>query len=445
MRWTELTPAEYHAGDQRRLAELKATGRSEPVEKEYFRKDGSRVPVLVGAATFEGKRDAGVAFVLDLTERKRAQEALGRSEQQFRALFEEAAVGIALIDSHGRPFESNRKLRHMLGYSADELRRMPFTAFTHPDDAEADWTLFTDVLSRRRDHYQIEKRYVRKDGGLVWGDLTVYVVRDDRGEPMFTIGMVEDITERKWAEEALHHTQGALAHLSRVMTMGELTASIAHEVNQPLAGVVTNGNACLRWLARAEPDLAEARAAVERIIRDGQRAGAVIRRMRALAQKVEPQKAWLDLNGVINEVIDLVHSEVRTHQVVLRTELSVALPPVLGDRVQLQQVILNLVMNGSEAMAAVTDRPRELLIRSHRHEGDQVLVAVRDAGIGLDPENMACLFDAFFTTKPGGMGLGLSISRSIIEVHGGRLWVTSNDGPGATFQFTLPAGRERAL
>jgi C4-dicarboxylate-specific signal transduction histidine kinase len=224
----------------------------------------------------------------------------------------------------------------------------------------------------------------------------------------------------------------------RVMTIGVLTASIAHEVNQLLAGVVTNGQTCLRWLAREVPNLEEARAAVERIIRDGQRASEVLRQMRALAQKTDPQKAWLDLNDVIHEVITLVHSEVRQQRVTLPTDLAAALPPVLGDRIQRQQVMPNLVLNGIDAMAAVTERPRELLIRSHQHEGAQVLVAVRDAGVGLDPPQMARLFDAFFTTKPGGMGMGLAISRTIIEAHDGRLWASPNDGPVATFQFTLP-------
>jgi PAS domain S-box-containing protein len=383
----------------------------------------------------------GVMF--DITDRKRAEEALRKSERQFHALFDEAAIGMGLVNAAGHPFESNRTLQRLLGYSAEELRDMPFTQITHPDDVELDWHLFTELIRGQRDDYHIEKRYYGKDGRLVWGNLTVSLVRDERGEPLFGIGVVEDITERKRAEEALRQTQAALAHLSRVMTMGELTASIAHEVNQPLAAVVTNGNACLRWLARAVPDLAEARAAVARIIRDGHRASAVIQRIRTLAQKTDPQTAWLDINEVIHEVVALVHSEVRTHRVALWTELSAALPPVRGDRIQLQQVLLNLLLNGIEALQAVTDRVRELQIRSYRHASDEVGVAVRDAGIGLDAENLARLFNAFFTTKPGGMGIGLSISRTIIEAHGGRLWATPHDGHGATFQFTLPAGSAR--
>ena len=378
----------------------------------------------------------------EITARKRAEEELRKSERQFHALFDEAAVGMGLVNAAGHLFESNRTLQQMLGYSEEELRDLPFMQLTHPDDVELDWRLFTELISGQRDDYHIEKRYYGKDGRLVWGNLTVSLVRDERGEPLFGIGVVEDITERKRAEEALRHTQAALAHLSRVMTMGALTASVAHEVNQPLAAVVTNGNACLRWLAREVPDLEEARAAVERIIRDGHRAGEVIRRIRALTQKTEPHTAWLDLNEVIHEVVALMHSEVRKQRVALWTDLSSTLPPVLGDRIQLQQVILNLLLNGIEAMQAVTDRVRELRIRSYRHASDEVGVAVQDSGIGLDPQRMARLFDAFFTTKPGGMGIGLAISRTIIEAHGGRLWATPHDGPGATFQFSLPAGSE---
>jgi C4-dicarboxylate-specific signal transduction histidine kinase len=255
-------------------------------------------------------------------------------------------------------------------------------------------------------------------------------------------GSVQDITERKRAEEALHQAQAALAHVTRVATLGELSASIAHEVNQPLAGVVTNGQACLRWLAREVPDLQEARAAVERIIRDGHRASEVIRRIRAFATKTDPHEVPLDLNDVIREVARLVHREVLGHRVSLRTDLAAVLPQVLGDRVQLQQVLINLVINGIEAMTSVTDRPRELWIRSHQPAADQVCVAVQDSGIGIDPADLDRLFHAFFTTKTGGMGMGLSISRSIIEAHGGRLWATAHVPHGAVFQFTLPMGRQ---
>jgi C4-dicarboxylate-specific signal transduction histidine kinase len=244
--------------------------------------------------------------------------------------------------------------------------------------------------------------------------------------------------ERKRTEEALRKAQGELAHVTRVMTMGELTASIAHEINQPLSGVVTNASACRRWLAGATPNLDEARDAVGRILKDGNRASEVIARIRALVRKADEEKERLDINQAIQEVAALTQGEVGRNRVALRMDLAADVPPVLGDRVQLQQVILNLVMNGVEAMASVADRPRELLIRSRQHESDKVLVAVRDSGIGIDRQNLEEIFNAFYTTKSQGMGMGLAISRSIIENHGGRLWAIPNDGPGVTFEFALP-------
>jgi C4-dicarboxylate-specific signal transduction histidine kinase len=253
---------------------------------------------------------------------------------------------------------------------------------------------------------------------------------------------ITDITERKWAEETLRQTQAELAHISRVMTMGELTASIAHEVNQPLTAVINNGNASLRWLGRETPDLDEVKGALRDIVRDGQRASDVIAGIRALLKKAPTQAVPLDINEVIEEVIGLTQREVQRHEIRLRTELAADLPPVLGDRVQLQQVLLNLVMNGIEAMSPVVDRPRELLIRSARARSDGVLVAVQDSGIGLAPQTLEQIFDAFFSTKPAGMGMGLSIGRTIIKAHGGQLWAECNPVHGATFQFTLPEARE---
>ena len=255
---------------------------------------------------------------------------------------------------------------------------------------------------------------------------------------------VASLFERKRAEEALRQAQTDLAHVTRVTTLGELTASIAHEVNQPLAAVVTNAEACLRWLDRGTPNLDEARRALERIIEDGNRAGEVIRHLRALSSKTETEKAPLDINDVVNEVIALVQHQLLSHRVSLRTELAPALPMVLADRVQLQQVIINLVINGIEAMQPVTDRPRELVIRSHLVEAQQVLVVVKDCGVGISAENADQLFNAFFTTKSSGMGMGLSICRSIIEAHGGRLSGSGDVGPGATFQFALPVCTQTA-
>ena len=238
--------------------------------------------------------------------------------------------------------------------------------------------------------------------------------------------------------DLLQKVQTELAHVSRVMTLGELTASIAHEVNQPLAAIVTNSNACLRWLGAETPNFPEARQAVERIIKDGYRASDVISRVRTLVKKTPPRKELVDLNEVIVEVSALAQSEARRNNVSLKSELADGLPPVLGDRVQLQQVILNLIINGLEATAKVKEGDHELSVSSGKNDSDDLIVAVRDSGEGLNPVDFERVFDAFFTTKPEGMGMGLAICRTIIESHGGRLWASANSPRGAVFQFTLP-------
>jgi PAS domain S-box-containing protein len=264
----------------------------------------------------------------------------------------------------------------------------------------------------------------------------------DMLDAMVTIGsQIGQFIERKQAEEALHHAQAALAHVTRVATLGEMAASIAHEINQPLAAVVNNASACLNWLAAQ--NLEEARQSAESVIADGHRAGEIIGRIRALTTKAPPRRDWVDVNETILEVITLAHSEVHSNGVLLRTRLGDELPPILGDRIQLQQVILNLMINAIEAMTAISDAPRELLIGSAKEDSQSVLVAVRDSGPGLNPGTLDHLFDAFFTTKPHGMGMGLAISRSIVEAHGGRLWATANVPQGAVFQFTLPIGGEK--
>ncbi|HKB66736.1 MAG TPA: ATP-binding protein [Pyrinomonadaceae bacterium] len=244
-------------------------------------------------------------------------------------------------------------------------------------------------------------------------------------------------TERQRAEDALHRAQAELAHVTRVTTLGEMIASIAHEINQPLSGIITNGNASLRWLGGDPPNLDEVRDAARRIIRDGNRASEVIARIRALSKKAGTAKERLDLNQTIQEMITLTIGEVRRNGVELRTELAADIPAISGDRVELQQVVLNLIKNGIEAMGGIDDRARELLIKTESDAVGRVRVIVRDSGTGLNPLNMERIFDAFYTTKSEGMGMGLAISRSIVENHGGNLWAVPNDGPGATFQFTL--------
>ena len=252
-----------------------------------------------------------------------------------------------------------------------------------------------------------------------------------------------DITERKRADEALRKAQANLAHVTRLTTVGELTASIAHEVNQPLAAVVMNANTCLRWLDRNPPDLDEARAATRRIVRDGNRGSDIIARIRGMLKKEPPTRVRLNVNDVIQEVIALARMDL--HGVALQTDLADSLAEVTADRVQLQQVLLNLTVNAIDAMKPVTDRPRALLIRTRNHDERTVLVAVQDSGVGLDAKQMEQIFETFYTTKPEGLGMGLSICRSIIEGHGGRLWAEPNQGPGATFQFTLPIANGGAV
>jgi C4-dicarboxylate-specific signal transduction histidine kinase len=260
--------------------------------------------------------------------------------------------------------------------------------------------------------------------------------------PQSLMALSEDVTERKRAEEALAQVRSELAHVSRVTTLGAMTASIAHEVNQPLSGILTNASTCTRMLAHDPPNIEGARETVRRLIRDGNRMAEVISRLRALFSKKDAAIESMNLNEAVLEVIALCIVDLQKNRVVLRPELPDDLPLVKGDRVQLQQVILNLLRNGSDAMSTVEDRPRQLVIRTERDEGDRVQLTVQDAGVGFDPQVVNRLFDPFYTTKGEGMGIGLSVSRYIIESHHGRMWATLNDGPGAAFSFSIPRAPE---
>jgi C4-dicarboxylate-specific signal transduction histidine kinase len=282
------------------------------------------------------------------------------------------------------------------------------------------------------------RRYQCKDGSEIWAHVYLSAIPGDDREPQLFLATTVDITSRKLAEDAVRVAQSDLARIARLVTVGEMTASIAHEINQPLGAIVANGNAGLRWLARATPDLDEARAALKRIVNEGHRAGQVIGSIRSMFKKDGRTKAPHDVNDVVREVLTLVRSEVENQRVAVRTELTDELPRVLADRVQLQQVILNLVTNAIDAMGSLNGRARVLRLRSERHAGDSVMVTVEDTGTGIDRENMNRIFEAFFTTKPHGMGMGLSICRSIVESHGGRLSAARGHPHGAVFQVVLP-------
>jgi PAS domain S-box-containing protein len=283
-----------------------------------------------------------------------------------------------------------------------------------------------------------EHRLKLPDGSIKHLRIVAHPSRNECNDLVEFVGAVMDITQRKHSEDALDRMRLDLAHVSRVSTLGQMAASIAHEINQPLAGIVINGNASLRWLAGESPNLHEAREATRRIVRDGQRAGDVITRLRSLFQRKGSVKERLGLNEVVQEVIAITRGEVQKGGATVRTQMGDDLPLVIGDRVQLQQLMLNLIMNAIEAMSGVHDRPREIVIRTQPGEVNEVLVGVQDSGVGLDPEGKEKIFDAFYTSKSMGMGMGLAISRSIVEHHGGRLWAVSNVGPGATFLFTIP-------
>jgi C4-dicarboxylate-specific signal transduction histidine kinase len=285
--------------------------------------------------------------------------------------------------------------------------------------------------------FEREFRLQMPDRSVKYVHTVAHGNRDQNGR-LECIGAVQDVTERRLSEAALAKVRSELAHVARVTSLGALTASIAHEVSQPLSGIITNASTCLRMLAADPPNVDGARETARRTIRDGNRASDVITRLRALFSKKDATTESVDLNEATREVITLSLGKLQRDRVILQTELADDLPPVTGDRVQLQQVILNLLQNASDAMITISDRPRQLVIRTEQDEADRVRMTVQDAGVGFESQDVDRLFEAFYSTKNGGMGIGLSVSRSIIEGHHGRLWAASNDGPGATFSFSIP-------
>jgi len=443
VRWTDLTPAEWRDYDERAVADLRATGIFQPFEKEYFRKDGSRVAVLLGGALFVGSGSEGVAFVLDLSDQKRAEIALRRSEA-----FLAEGQRLSQIGSFSWRVATDEVTWSEQLYRIYEFEiGVPVTlelirTRVHPEDVSLlEKMKMVDQARAGANDLEWQYRLVMPDHSIKYLHAVAQAARDKDGQLEY-IAVVQDVTARRLSEEALDKARAQLAHVARVTSLGVLTASIAHELNQPLSGIITNGNTCLRMLAADPPDVDGAQETARRTIRDGNRASEVISRLRALFGRKDTTRESVDLNEATGEVIALSLSELQRNRVMVRTELANDLPPVMGDRVQLQQVILNLFLNASGAMSSVDERPRHLVIRTERDEGDRVRLTVQDAGIGLDPDHVKDLFQPFYTTKRGGMGIGLSVSRSIVESHHGRLWATPNDGPGASFSFSIPCAQE---
>ncbi len=442
VRWTDLTPAEWRGHDERAVAQLKATGIFQPFEKEYFRKDGGRVSVLLGGALFEGSGNEGVAFVLDLSEQKRAERALRRSEA-----FLAEGQHLSQIGSFSWRVATDEITWSEQLYRIYELEiGVPVTlelirTRVHPEDVSLiEKMKMVGQASDGGNDFEWQYRLMMPDHSLKYMHAVAHATRDQDGQLEY-IAVVQDVTARRLTEEARDKARSELAHVARVMSLGTLTASIAHELNQPLSGIVTNASTCMRMLATDPPNVDGARETARRTIRDGNRASDVIARLRALFSNRGAMTESVDLNEATREVLALSSTEIQQNRVILRAELADDLPPVTGDRVQLQQVILNLLRNASDAMSGVDDRPRQIVIRTGLDDGDCIRLSVQDSGVGFEAPIPDKLFDAFYTTKSGGMGIGLSVSRSIIESHRGRIWAARNDGPGVTFAFSVPRGR----
>jgi len=567
IRWTDLTPLEWRSDTAERVSEMKATGSVQPYEKEYFRKDGTRVPILLGSALFQKDGTRGVSFVVDLTARKQAEAELRESEERFRTLVQfsfdvywetdaqhrvvrqEFAEGLVdapprgselgtarwddpylepdeegwrkhreTVEAHlpfrdfelARPTPSGgkryvsvsglpmfdatgcfvghrgvgrhiteRKLAEEAARRTEkELRQVvetiPAMVWTAAPDGRAEfinrrWQEFTGLTLEKTSLWRWEaeaafhpeefKGYLERwsaslatgrpfemetrmrraaDGAYRWVLESAVPLFDEQGSILKWYGFVLDIEDRKRAEEGLQKALADLAHANRVATMGQLTAAIAHEVNQPIATARNNASAALRFLNRQQPDLDEIREALDCVVNDTDRASDIISRVRDHIKKAPPVRESFDVNGVIYEILALSRYEAIRNGVLVRSSLAKGLPSVRGDRVQVQQVVLNLVVNAVEAMISDREGPRDLLICTEPNQEGGVLIAVCDVGPGVDADSAERIFDSFYTTKSRGMGMGLSICRSIIAAHGGRLWVDSNTPRGAVFRFTLP-------
>lgn len=401
-----------------------------------LRKNGEEFPVEIsfGEITNNGRR-VFTGFIRDISERKQAEEALRASERELSLIIETIPGLVWCAAPDGELNYLNRRILDYTGTSARAWAQFGWKNLLHPDDAEPTAQAWAYAVTTGQP-LEAQCRLRRSDGAYRWFQALGQPARDSEGGVVRWYGLLIDIDDRKNMEDALRRTQARLSRAIQTATVGEFAAAIAHEINQPLAAVVTNGQACLRWLAAQPAGIAKAQEAAERIVRDGKEAGEVVRRIRALFKQSAIEKIKLDLNEVIGEVLHLLNGETARRRIVVETDLDQDLAPIAGDRVQLQQLLFNLLLNAIEAMDAVVDRPKKLFICSKQPSPETVLVEVRDCGVGMnDPDR---IFEAFFTTKDYGMGMGLAICRSIIDAHHGRLWATSQEGSGTTFSFSLP-------
>jgi PAS domain S-box-containing protein len=432
VKWRAIRDSGMRGGLEARLRRFDGEYRWFSFQAEPLRDEAGNIVKWYGSAT-------------DIEDRKLTEVALRESEQRFHDYAETASDWLwetgpdhrinRLSDVYDVGIPPSRVIGAARWEIAADVESEPEKWRLHRATLDAHWPFRNFVYA------------LNGTGSPVYLQTSGKPFYDTSGNFLGYRGTGTNVTasiRAEHAEKALSKAQAELARVTRVTTLGELTASIAHEVNQPLTGVVTYGGACLRWLDGEVPRIDQARSAVEQMIGSARHASDVIERIRALSKKGAFKSVRLDINQVIADVIVLIRGEIKVHGISLRLDLRASLPPIDGDRIQLQQVIMNLLMNGIQAMSAVTDRHRELRIRSREHESDQILVAVEDSGTGIEPEHAARLFNAFFTTKPDGMGMGLSICRSIIEAHGGRLWATANVPHGATFQFILPLNADTA-
>jgi PAS domain S-box-containing protein len=421
-------------------------GHQVEVETVRRRKDGSNVHVsllAVPVMTASGEQAANFAIYRDITERKRSEERLRESEARFQAMADKAPVLIWTTGTDGLCNYFSKPWLDFTGRTMEQEVGLGWIQGVHPDDVQGCFDGFLPNFEARKP-FRMEYRLKRADGEYRWvmeSGVPRYTVG---GEFAGYIGSNIDITDLKLAEqerEKLRQAQADLAHINRVTAMGELTASLAHEIKQPISAAFTDAKTCLKWLERNQPKVVEARQAASRIIKDVTRASEIIGRIRSLFKKGEAQRELVDVNEIIREMIALLRDEAGRYSILVHTELAPDLPNIRGDRVQLQQVFMNLMLNAIAALSEMNGA-RELTIKSEQNPEKQVLISVMDNGVGLPPQHEEKIFDAFFTTRPQGTGMGLSISRSIIESHSGRLWATPNPGRGATFQFTLPSNSE---